>query len=198
MWVKVFVTERPEPVELPHLVTDDPVVPQEPSETETEWAILQAGPNGAKNELANESTVGAGKHAVVRRYEFYEYTGAYDPESHEVMCGGDGSCDAPLEGELGNYIGAQIAAVNLEGIGPAPSPTATAPPTPTPTATPLACVGDCSGDGTVTVDEIITGVNIALSNASLSACPSFDCEGHVTVIIDCIILAVNAALGGCP
>src|SRR5262249_36490232 len=35
--------------------------------------------------------------------------------------------------------------------------------TPTPSATP--CVGDCDSSGTVTVDEIITGVNIALGTA---------------------------------
>ena len=117
-WVKVFVTESAEPNELHHLVTDDPVVPQDAGETETEWAILQAGPGGANNELMNEGQVGAGKKSVVRRYEIYEYTGAYDPESHEAMCGGNGSCNRPQAGELGNYIGAQMAALNLEPLPP--------------------------------------------------------------------------------
>ncbi|HZR84267.1 MAG TPA: PEP-CTERM sorting domain-containing protein [Candidatus Binatia bacterium] len=115
MWVKVFVTEAADPVELDHLVTDDPAVPQEAGETEIEWTVLQAGPagGGARNEIASEAQVGAGNDSVTRRYEFYEYTGAYDTESHEVTCGGDGSCDVPLAGELGNYLGAQNAAVNL-------------------------------------------------------------------------------------
>ena len=45
-WVKVFVTESPDPVELHHLVTDDPVVPDgaEPAEIETEWVLLAGGP----------------------------------------------------------------------------------------------------------------------------------------------------------
>src|SRR5262249_59743775 len=64
MWVKVFVTESESEVELHHLVTDDPAVPQDASETETEWAILQAGPGGTNNEPANEGPVGANRNTV--------------------------------------------------------------------------------------------------------------------------------------
>lgn len=119
-WVKVYVTEAADPVELHHLVTDDPAVPQEAAETEVEWTILQAGPGGQgnRNELGNQAKIGAGKNAVVRRYEYYKYTGAYDPESHEATCGGDGSCDLPQAGELGNYIGAQMGAINLAALPP--------------------------------------------------------------------------------
>ncbi len=194
-WVKVFVTESPERVELHRLVTDDPVVLDEAGETEMEWAILQAGPNGAANELMNEGQIGAGAESVTRRYEFYEYTGAYDPESHEVMCGGDGHCDAPLEGELGNYIGAQMAAINL-GVPPTETPTNT--PTPTPTPTPIPCVGNCDQNSMVTVEELVKGVNIALGNATLDECPAFDCNGTGQVTVDCLVTAVNAALNGCP
>jgi len=35
-WVKVFKTESPDPADLNHLVTDDPAVPQNPAEVETE------------------------------------------------------------------------------------------------------------------------------------------------------------------
>src|SRR5262245_24845863 len=61
-----------------------------------------------------------------------------------------------------------------------------------------ACVGDCDGSGEVTVDEIITMVNIALSNAPLSACPAGDADGSGEITIDEIIIAVNNALGMCP
>ncbi|HVM95818.1 MAG TPA: hypothetical protein VMT89_05485, partial [Candidatus Acidoferrales bacterium] len=37
--------------------------------------------------------------------------------------------------------------------------------------------GDCDGSGSVTIDEIITGVNIALGDSPLSLCPSFDTNG---------------------
>ena len=74
-------------------------------------------------------------------------------------------------------------------------------PTPTPPPLPSECIGDCSRDSTVTIDELITMVNIALGNASVSACPGVDqwCnEGDLGVTIDCIIVAVNSALEGCP
>ena len=45
-------------------------------------------------------------------------------------------------------------------------------PTPVPTATPVPCVGDCNGDGEVTVDELLTMVNIALGNLPVTACPA--------------------------
>jgi len=71
--------------------------------------------------------------------------------------------------------------------------------TPTPTPQQL-CYGDCTGDGAVTIDELITLVNIALGNATVDACPqALDerfCPGEV--FVDCILRAVNNALVGCP
>ncbi|MDX2168469.1 MAG: hypothetical protein SF182_15450 [Deltaproteobacteria bacterium] len=60
------------------------------------------------------------------------------------------------------------------------------------------CVGDCNGDGEVTINELIVGVNIALGSANVSACPSFDANGDGEVAINELIAAVNAALSGCP
>jgi hypothetical protein len=85
----------------------------------------------------------------------------------------------------------------------APTPTATSMPllpTPTPTATAngKTCVGDCGSDGEVTVDELITGVNMALGVTPLSACPVFDANGDGEVTIDEILQAVNSTLNGCP
>jgi cysteine-rich repeat protein len=59
-----------------------------------------------------------------------------------------------------------------------------------------ACTGDCGGTGSVTIDEIITLVNIALGNAQPSACPHGVPDG-AEVNIALIIQAVNAALSGC-
>ena len=77
--------------------------------------------------------------------------------------------------------------------------------TPTPTPPPaLPCVGDCGGDGAVTVDEIVRMVNIALNGeADAPACPGTQqwCNaGPVlgAVGITCLIEAVNHALSGCP
>jgi hypothetical protein len=73
--------------------------------------------------------------------------------------------------------------------------------TDTPTATATVgppCVGDCGEDGTVTVDEILTMVNIALGNVELSTCEDGDGNGDGQITIDEILTAVNHALTACP
>ena len=65
------------------------------------------------------------------------------------------------------------------------------PPTPS-------CVGDCNGNGVVTINELILGVNIALGSAAVDDCPAFDENGNGMVGINELIAAVNNALGGCP
>lgn len=60
-----------------------------------------------------------------------------------------------------------------------------------------ACVGDCNSDGTVTINELITGVNIALGNAVVAACASFDVDRNGSVAVNEVIAAVSAALGMC-
>lgn len=72
-------------------------------------------------------------------------------------------------------------------------------PTPTPTSTPSPprCPGDCDASGEVTVDEIITGVNVALGFVPLPSCPVFDHDGDGAVTVDEILRAVNSALNGC-
>jgi Putative Ig domain len=62
----------------------------------------------------------------------------------------------------------------------------------------VACSGDCDGNGEVTVNELITGVNIALGSAGVDACPSFDRDSNGVITIDEILAAVNALLLGCP
>ncbi len=60
------------------------------------------------------------------------------------------------------------------------------------------CAGDCNRDGEVTVQELITGVNIALGELSVDDCPTFDRNNDGSVTIDELIAAVNNALSGCP
>jgi hypothetical protein len=64
-------------------------------------------------------------------------------------------------------------------------------------ATCSSCVGDWGGDGTVTVDEILTMVNIALGNLDVSACLAGDANADNQITIDEILAAVNNALNGC-
>jgi hypothetical protein len=61
---------------------------------------------------------------------------------------------------------------------------------------PESCTGDCDGTGSVTIDELITLVNIALGTAQASACPHGVPNG-AEVNVALIIQAVNAALNGC-
>ena len=62
----------------------------------------------------------------------------------------------------------------------------------------LACVGDCDGDGTVAIDELVAAVNIALGSAALSTCPAIDPNGDGTATITELVIAVDDALDGCP
>ena len=49
----------------------------------------------------------------------------------------------------------------------------------------------------MTVDELVTGVNIALGTTMLDQCQAFDCNGNGHVTVDCFVHAVNRALNGC-
>ena len=60
------------------------------------------------------------------------------------------------------------------------------------------CTGDCNGDSLVTVDELVKGVNIALSILPVTDCPAFDRNNDGTVTVDELVTGVNAALSGCP
>ena len=66
-----------------------------------------------------------------------------------------------------------------------------------PTPSPAACIGDCDDSGEVAINELITGVSIALGNRLLSVCPAFDDDDSGTVAINELIAAVNNALAGC-
>jgi hypothetical protein len=70
-------------------------------------------------------------------------------------------------------------------------------PLPTPTATPGACVGDCDGNGAVSISDLIRGVGIALGQSPLDNCPSFDADGSGMVTVSDLVRAVNDALAGC-
>lgn len=59
------------------------------------------------------------------------------------------------------------------------------------------CPGDCNGDGEVTIDELLTMVNIALADADLSACAAGDVNQDGQITIDEVLFAVNNALNGC-
>jgi photosystem II stability/assembly factor-like uncharacterized protein len=93
--------------------------------------------------------------------------------------------------------GLGVAAIEIDGEVPTPIATATPIPTSTPTMVPIACAGDCNGNGTVTINELILAVGITLGRNDLSACAAVDTSGNGTVTINELIAAVNRSLNGC-
>ena len=59
------------------------------------------------------------------------------------------------------------------------------------------CPGDCNDNRTVSIDELITGVNIALGFAAVGDCPAFDRDSDGAVTVSELVAAVNALLDGC-
>jgi len=59
------------------------------------------------------------------------------------------------------------------------------------------CGGDCNGDSSVTVDELITGVNVAAGNVGSGSCTAFDLDASGDVTIYELVTAVGNALNDC-
>jgi hypothetical protein len=116
-WMKTYKTENARQVNLDELVADNPVVPQDPAQIETSWDLLQQDAQdvgGNRRRKQKRGPLGGGNHAVVRRFELYKFTGAYDPITNQAICL-DGLCNAPAESEVGDFMGAQNAAADLNG-----------------------------------------------------------------------------------
>jgi hypothetical protein len=60
-----------------------------------------------------------------------------------------------------------------------------------------ACLGDCNRNGSVSVSELVTGVNIALGAAPIDRCRALDRNGNRTVQIDELVGATGSALDEC-
>src|SRR3954469_24215775 len=148
-WVKVYKTELDRDADLDELVGGHPnnVVPNADNNigaAETEWKLLQLdvkNPDKGGSRLVSHGTPGGGKHAVLRRYEFYKYAGAVVPPGGTSGGGKNGGpvlstndqeasllctratpgdltteCVAPGPGEVGDFFGAQMAAQNLGNL----------------------------------------------------------------------------------
>src|SRR5512145_1349998 len=59
------------------------------------------------------------------------------------------------------------------------------------------CLGDCNRDDTLTVSELVTGVNMALGRLAVEFCPEFDPSGDEQVAVNELVAAVYNALSGC-
>jgi len=137
-WVKVYKTEVDRRAHLDELVGGHPhdLVPNaDNAVAETEWKLLQLdteNPDKGGSELRSHGGSNSKSHSVVRRYEFYEYSGPVvtpgqtskkgtllndDKEASLCVRDATGDCTGPAAGDLGNFIGAQMAAQNLAHDG---------------------------------------------------------------------------------
>jgi hypothetical protein len=66
------------------------------------------------------------------------------------------------------------------------------------TATGRKHVGDCDLSNSVTVDEIVTSVSIALGAMAVSTCHEADADRSYSVTVDEVLTGVTAALNGVP
>jgi NOL1/NOP2/fmu family ribosome biogenesis protein len=117
-WMRVFKVELQRPIALNELLADNPaVVPMDPAQLESNWAIVQdepaAGGNGNRRRKRNQGNIDPTTRAVVRRIEMYAFTGQYDPITHEALCA-DGLCNAPAANELGDLVSVQMTGVNVQ------------------------------------------------------------------------------------
>lgn len=129
IWAKVFTTEIDGEVRLYDLLGGNPFIQQAEQNTETEWQLLQTDPgNPLSGILENGGAAPAGANAksIIRRYEFYDFTGVYDAVSHEAMFASGFGDSLPGPNDVGNFIGAQNAALNFVapagGVGGVPEP----------------------------------------------------------------------------
>jgi hypothetical protein len=80
-WVKVYKTDLGRDADLDELVGGHPnhvIEDAEAAPVETEWKLLQldaTNPDNGSSQLRNTGKHGSGARAVVRRYEFYKYSG---------------------------------------------------------------------------------------------------------------------------
>lgn len=59
------------------------------------------------------------------------------------------------------------------------------------------CTGDCNGSGTVSVDEVLLAIRLALGSQSVGSCSALDRDRDRSISVDELVGAVSAALGGC-
>jgi hypothetical protein len=144
-WIKVLKTELTREVTLDELRTGNTAVsPEAPAQVETNWKLMQGAPFGSSQHI-NQGSPNGNSRAIVRRYESYAYTGAYDAVTHQALCL-DGLCNAPLAGEVGALLSSQLAAANVMvpsvtvALGGAGSGTVTG----AGTASRINCGGNCT------------------------------------------------------
>jgi YVTN family beta-propeller protein len=117
---------------------------------------------------------------------------AITPDGRSVYVANRQPFNFPDTGDMSVIDTAQNAVVATIPVGSNPTGVAVVAPTTG------ACPGDCNGDGTVTINEILLSVNIVLGSASVGQCPAADLSGDGSVTVNELLAVVTASLNGCP
>jgi hypothetical protein len=155
------------------------------------WAAgkLMTPPGGSRPELTHTGP----KDIDSNNEAMWEFTWRAPTTAGEhVLFGAGNSVDGSttVDGDAAALTSIMVA------VGDVP---ATATPTTTPTATPVAngCPGDCNGNGSVSINELVSSVNISLGLTAVETCPACDTNHDGMVSVSELIAAVNRALKGC-
>lgn len=141
-WVKMTKTSMKigENIDLADLLRGANGNPDFETETEIEWSVLQNAPANHIGDGVNEvkeknDELGGNDKAIIRRYEFYKYTGLVNEDgSGEVVC--NDLCETDPYGlvsgdpnghfgtiYVGTYVGQQLAGFNaVQALAPVPEP----------------------------------------------------------------------------
>jgi hypothetical protein len=136
--------------------------------------------------LFRESGLSASAHAVSSSAVTVSLApqGTVAPQAEAVLIiAGVGASNLAVEaiGIEGLTVGEAVGSLPLPLVAPEPAP----------------CAGDCDGGGSVTVDELVILVNIALGLQPVANCPPGNIDGNQAITVDEILMAVGNALSGC-
>jgi hypothetical protein len=192
LWMKIYVTETEVPADLDHLLSEDDRVPESETETEIEWELIQSE-QGVPHKSEHGGQIKEGNKSVTRRYEFYEYVGPYDAETHEAKPDSDSN---PLPGEVGNYIGAQMAAVNLEpAIVVTTTTTTTTSSSSTSSTLAESLCGDANDDGEIVASDAPAALKSAVGLSSACTLARCDTDGNGKMQASDALRILHAAVG---
>jgi hypothetical protein len=182
---------------------------QSPTQTATGFNVAASGGrltviDGQGERVLGEEIIHSAAKINVDGVASFEFTWQAPTQSGAYTLFGAGNSvnrNGSSSGDLGAVATHGVAVAGAEAT-PTPTPQTSTPPEPTVTPTPTPpvslCVGDCDGNGEVAVNELVTGVNIALGNLPLSSCGAFDSNRDEQVTVNELLQGVNAALNGCP